>query len=230
MESTWKGVLDLIYDNQEQRIMGVNFQGGSTKIWSTDIKSINFTETHARKSLSIFKPRSIDKENNLDSANKKFGISNLERKKTPLRMVSHPKSIDINLQKLQQPSSQINQKFRSQTPKDSNFISRNNSQNQKSPLVNVRKSSECNSTPRIDQKKKDVRTMNLGHLKERGLNQRIDEVSAECETSIMNMQKFCNEELKLSSFFVENDTNSKIQQSETINSVKKSRIKLFYLN
>ena len=63
--------------------------------------------------------------------------------------------------------------------------------------------------------------MNLGHLKERGLNQRIDEVSAECETSIMNMQKFCNEELKFTSFFVENDTNSKIQQSETINSVKK---------
>jgi len=230
VESSWKGILDLAYDKQEDRILGVNFQGGSIKIWSTDIKTINFNEIHKRNSLSIYKQKSIDKENHLDNDNKKLGLGNLERRKAFIgesQKILHQKNIDINLNKVLDPC-KTNHKLRSRTPKDSEILARNKSQNQKSPLTTTRLSYECSSTPRMDQKK-GVRTMNLGRLRERLVNHKIDEVSAECETSIMNMQRYCNEELKLSSFMIDHESNARCQQFDMINEVTFKKNKNKYI-
>ena len=201
------------------------------KLWSTDIKSINLTEEYNKRksSCSVFRPRCHDKENSNDSnKGSKLGFINPERRMSFIggaQKILQQKNIDINLNKVLDPN-QTNSKFnkqRSQTPKDyQNQRFTKNSQNQnkiQSPMLTKTLSSEYKSTPqeqKIDKRAGCV----LNHLKERGINhQKIDEVSAENECSIMNMQKCFNEEFKMNSFLIDKESSDKCIQYDLINEV-----------
>jgi len=227
-----------VNNKHDNTIIGVNSQSNTLKIWSTDIKTINFSE-NKRKSSSIFRPRTSEKENSIDSHKKNFGFINQERRTSFIgdaQKILQQKHIDINLNQILDPNqlnnnykntNQVN-KQRSKTPQtaqmiDKNFM-KNIQQNQNIPLLTKTLSSEYSSTPQKQELKKEIcdvgkRILNVNPIRERGNHQRIEEVSAECETSIMNFQKGCNEELKLSSFLIDNETSDKCSQFDLINEV-----------
>lgn len=211
----------------------MNSTSGQIKLWSTDIKVINFSKENKKNHFSLFKKRDSEKENSLNQSNKKnFWFSN-EKKSKNFRFVNDnkhlSKSIDknINFPNIKDFAIGISNnpnKMRNNTPKDFN-IDTKYLRKSANFIQSQSKTSYENFLKPVEndfEKKKTLgdaikRTICTTHLKER-VN-RIDEVSAECESSILNMKKFINEELKLSSLFIDEENSEKSLQNELIQDV-----------
>lgn len=217
--------MDLIYDKKNDAILGINSQGKNLKLWSTEIRSINFSERNPRRttsSTSVFRPRTADKENSNNSNSRKLinGVQNILKNRNNhnnLNNIMNSNNKDNNNQIIIQDKDSLNKK--KSVIADKNFSA-------EKPHFQLAKTISWDYSPTTkikiiennkNEKENDRISKNLKNLRLK--NQMIEEVSADCETSIMNLQKVCNQDFKLSSFIIENDSSEKCLQFDLIHEV-----------
>lgn len=224
MESSWKNLLDLTYNNENQSILGVNFNSGIIKFWSTDINLLNFSPTNRKKSQNLFIRKNSDKENSCENSNR-ICFGNFTKPKISKTMSTLSKSIDKNINLPSITDINFMNKNRSKTPKIYKYENkdqylRNSVNGQPKSPFSSKKQEICVPSPQTFERRNFIGNIikrNINPLKER-VN-KIDEVSAECESSILNLQKCMKEELKLSSFLIDDENGEQLAQRDFIQEV-----------
>lgn len=194
---------------------------------------MNFSPTARKKTQNTFIRKNYDKENSCENSNricisnfsKQTNSNNLISRESAKTMNSLSKSIDKNINFPNITDINYFNKNRSKTPKTYKYQNRdqnmrNSVNGQPASPFSTKKKEICVPSPQNFERKNilsNIIKRNINPLKER-VN-KIDEVSAECESSILNLQKCMKEELKLSSFLIDDENCEQLAQRDFIQEV-----------